>query len=66
MTQMAFKTLKISQLSKDLSLKSKEVIDTFAQLGIEKKSSGATVDLEDFELFLHHMTKSRHIENMED
>ena len=49
---MAQATIKISQITQDFNIKSKDVLDTFANdLGIEKKS-GATVDVGEFELFM--------------
>ena len=38
MIYMAKKTIKLSQLSKDFAMKSKDVLDTFKDLGLEKKS----------------------------
>ena len=47
--------LRINQLAKDLSLKSKDILDIFAtELKIEKKS-GATVDTDEFDLFIQKM-----------
>ena len=57
---------KISQISKDFNLKSKDVADAFKEIGFEKKSSGATVEDEEFELFLVHITASHQIKNLED
>ena len=62
---MAQASIKISQLTKDFNLKSKDVIDTFAtELGIEKKS-GATVDVAEFELFMQKITLSHQIKNLD-
>ena len=55
--------LTLTQLSKDFSLKSKDVIDIFKGIGIEKKS-GAVVDKDDFELFLHNITKNNQIKDL--
>jgi len=44
--------IKISQISKDFNLKSKDVADAFKEIGFEKKNSGASVEAEEFELFL--------------
>ena len=49
MIQMTFNPIKITQLSKDFNLKSKDVTDTFKDLGIDKKSGGS-VNEEEFEL----------------
>ncbi len=57
--------MKISALAKDFNLKSKDVIDVFAALGVEKKTSG-TVDPEEFSAFLEHITTENQISNMSD
>ncbi len=57
--------MKISALAKDFNLKSKDVIDVFAALGVEKKTSG-TVDPEEFSAFLEHITTQNQISNMSD
>ena len=61
---MTFNPIKITQLSKDFSMKSKEVTDAFKELGLDKKS-GASVDEVEFEMFLDHMTKARQIKNLD-
>ncbi|MBQ7375165.1 MAG: translation initiation factor IF-2 [Clostridia bacterium] len=61
---MTFNPIKITQLSKDFSMKSKEVTDAFKELGLDKKS-GATVDEVEFEMFLDHMIKARQIKNLD-
>ena len=53
MTYMA--QIKISQISKDFNLKTKDVADVFKEIGFEKKNSGAVVEAEEFELFLVHI-----------
>ena len=65
MIQMAQETIKIKQLSDDFSMKSKEVLDTLLGLQIEKKS-GASVDKEEFEIFVNSLTRKHQIENLED
>ena len=50
--------MKISALAKDFNLKSKDVIDIFAALGVEKKTSG-TVDSDEFSAFLEHITTNK-------
>ena len=57
--------MKISALAKDFNLKSKDVIDIFAALGVEKKTSG-TVDSDEFSAFLEHITTTNQISNMSD
>ena len=49
----------LNQMTKDFNLKSKDVIDVFKGLGVEKKS-GATVDAVDFELFFEAITNKNH------
>ena len=62
---MAQASIKISQITKDFNLKSKDVIDTFStELGIEKKS-GATVDAGEFELFMQKITLAHQIKNLD-
>lgn len=45
-------------------MKSKDVTDSFKELGLDKKN-GASVDSEEFELFMNHMTKTHQIKSME-
>ncbi|MBQ8380313.1 MAG: translation initiation factor IF-2 [Clostridia bacterium] len=62
---MAGGSIKISQISKDFNISSKEVIGFFAtELKIEKKSGGAA-DVEEFELFMQKMTASHQIKNVD-
>ncbi|MBQ8413776.1 MAG: translation initiation factor IF-2 [Clostridia bacterium] len=56
--------IKITQISKDFDIKSKDVIDIFKELGIEKKSGGSA-DKDEFELFLAHVTAKRQIKDLE-
>ena len=58
-------SIKITQLSKDLALKSKDVLDAFKEIGLDKKSGGS-VDTDEFELFLSHMTKKHQIKKIDD
>ena len=58
-------TLKINNISKDFSLKSKDVLDIFKEIGIEKKTGGS-VEGGEFELFLDHITKTHQIKNIEE
>ena len=57
--------IKLSQISKDFNMKSKDVVDAFKEIGFEKKNSGAAVEAEEFELFLVHITGSHQIKNLE-
>ena len=56
--------IKITQISKDFDIKSKDVLDTFKDLGIEKKSGGSA-DKDEFELFLAHLTSKHQIKDMD-
>ena len=56
--------IKITQISKDFNIKSKDVIDTFKELGIEKKSGGSA-DKDEFELFLSSFTEKHQIKDLE-
>ncbi len=58
------KIIKIQQLSLDFALKSKDVTDAFKELGLDKKT-GSSVDGEEFELFMSHMTKKHQIKNID-
>ena len=63
MTYMA--SFKITQLSKDFKLKSKDVLDIFTkELRIEKKS-GATVDTEELDLFIQKITLKHQIKDID-
>ena len=62
---MAKKTIKLSQLSKDFAMKSKDVLDTFKDMGMEKKS-GANADDVEFALFFQKVTKANQIENLDE
>ena len=62
---MAQTSIKISQITKDFNLKSKDVLDIFStELGIDKKS-GATVDAAEFELFMQTVTLAHQIKNLD-
>ena len=62
---MAQKVIKIKQLSDDLNIKGKDLLEGFKLLGIDKKS-GASVDVAEFELLLASMTKTHQISNIDD
>ena len=57
--------IKISQISKDFNMKTKDVTDAFKEIGFEKKNSGAAVDAEEFEIFLSYMTRSHQIKDLD-
>ena len=61
---MAQVQIKITQLSKDLNLKSKEITDRFKDIGIDKKS-GASADSDEFELFLETLMVKHQIKDVE-
>ena len=55
---------KISQISKDFNIKTKEVVDLFAELDIKKNSSG-TVENDELEMFLAKLTLARSMKNID-
>ncbi len=61
-TYMAFK---LSQISKDFDIKTKDLSEEFKNIGCEKKNSGATVEAEEFEIFLSYITKKHQIKDLE-
>ena len=44
---MTFMAIKVTQISKDFNMKSKDILDAFKELGLEKKS-GASVESEEY------------------
>ena len=58
------KGIKISDLSKDFAMKSKDVIEEFKSAKIEKTTSG-TVSDEEFAVFMQHITLSHQISDLE-
>ena len=58
-------SIKITQLSKDFNLKSKDVLDALKDMGLDKKAGGS-VDTDEFELFMSVMTKKHQIKKIED
>ena len=66
MTFMAEKkSIKVTQISKDFNIKTKDVSDIFKEVGLDKKT-GASVEVEEYELFLHKITASHQIKNIDD
>ena len=61
---MAENKLTIKGLSGDFGMKSKDVVEGFKTLGIEKNSS-ANVSDEEFELFFQHMTMTHQIRDID-
>ena len=47
--------IKVSQLSKDFNLKSKDISDLFKEIGLEKKNSGASVEDDELEAFFSYI-----------
>ncbi len=64
---MAEKTAKITltQLSRDFSMKTKEITDFLKTVGMEKKS-GASLEPDEISVFLDAITKQNQIENVDD
>ena len=58
------KGIKISDLSKDFAMKSKEVIEEFKTVNIEK-TTGGTVSDEEFAVFMQRITLSHQISDLE-
>ena len=58
------KGIKISDFSKDFSMKSKDVIEKFKTINIEKTTSG-TVSDEEFAAFMQHVTLGHQISDLE-
>ena len=58
------KNIKITDLSKDFSMKSKDVCDAFREIGVEKNSGGAVSDGE-FESFMNHITSKHQIADID-
>ena len=58
------KGIKISDLSKDFAMKSKDVIEKFKTVNIEK-TTGGTVSDEEFAVFMQYVTTSNQISDLE-
>ena len=56
--------IKITQISKDFNIKSKDVLDLFKEAGVDKKS-GSSADKDEFELFLSYLTSKNQIKDLE-
>ncbi len=61
---MAQITTKITQITKDFALKSKDVLDVFKELGFDKKSGGSA-DTDELELFINHITLKHEIKDLD-
>ena len=58
------KGIKISELSKDFAMKSKDVIEEFKTVNIEK-TTGGTVSDDEFSVFMQHITSTHQISDLE-
>ena len=58
------KGIKISDMSKDFAMKSKDVIEEFKNVNIEK-TTGGTVSDDEFAVFMQHITLKRQISDLE-
>ena len=56
--------IKLTQISKDFNIKSKDLLDSFKELGIEKKTGGSA-DKDEFELFLATLTAKHQIKDLD-
>ena len=56
--------IKITQISKDFNIKSKDVLDTFKDVGLDKKSGGSA-DADEFELFMSHLMNKHQIKDLD-
>ena len=56
--------VKVTQISKDFAMKSKDVLDLFKELGLDKKS-GASVEADEYELFVHFATFKNQIKDID-
>ncbi len=62
---MAQKAKRITDLTKDFDLKTKDVIALFKDLGIEK-NTGSTLEDAEYQIFLQVLTQRNQIENLDD
>ena len=58
------KVTKISEMSKDFGMKTKDVIEGFKEIKIDKNTGASVTDLE-FEIFMQHMTSTHQIHDLE-
>ena len=57
--------MKITQIAKDMNIKSKEVTDFLKSIALDKKA-GDQLDADEWSLFLDRLTKANQIENIDD
>ena len=62
---MALNTVKISEITKDFGMKSKDILAVLAECGINKKT-GATLELAEADALLNKLTLANQIENLDD
>ena len=58
--------LRINQLAKDLSVKSKDILDIFEAAGLEGKTHMATLTPDEFGLLIWTLTENRQVSNIDD
>ncbi len=56
--------VKVTQISKDFAMKSKDVLDLLKEIGLDKKS-GASVEADEYELFVHFATFKNQIKDID-
>lgn len=61
---MAQGTTKITQISKDFEMKSKDVLDALREMGIDKKSGGS-LEAGELEIFINRLTTSKQIGDLD-
>ncbi len=59
------KSVKIAQLSKDMNIKVKPLLDMLLEMGIDKKT-GASLDGDELDVFMETVTRQNQIENLAD
>ncbi len=62
---MAVKAIKLTQIAKDFNMKTKEVAEALKAVNLDKKT-GASLDAEEWNLFLTQLTKAHQLENLGD
>ena len=58
--------LRINQLAKDFSVKSKDILDIFEAAGLEGKTHMATLTPDEFGLLVWTLTENRQVSNIDD
>ncbi len=57
---------KINTMAKDLDMKSKDLIDLFAKLGMPERKHSSVVEVEEFNLVMNSLTTAKQVENFDD